>query len=113
MVLRSGGVSVIEDHRQTVAGALRELHVALDHGFEDQFLEMTLHLIIDLVGKSQSAVVHSQQEALDFELRVELALDDLNSIEELTDTLQRKVLALHRNDHRVGCRQGIDGNQPQ
>ena len=113
MVLRSGGVSVIEDHRQTVAGALRELHVALDHGFEDQFLEMTLHLIIDLVGKSQSAVVHSQQEALDFELRVELALDDLNSIEELTDTLQRKVLALHRNDHRVGCRQGIDSDQTQ
>ena len=113
MVLRSRGVSIIKDDRQTMAWAFRKLHVALNHCFENQFLEMTLHLIIDLVGKSQSAVIHSQQEALDLEFRIELALDDFNGIEQFADTLQGKILALHRNDHRVGCRQSIDSDQAQ
>ena len=72
MILGSCRVCIIENDRQTMAGSLGELHVALDDGLEHQFLEVALHLVVDLVGQSQTTVVHRQQEALDLELGIQL-----------------------------------------
>ena len=74
---------------------------------------MAFHLIVNLAGKTQTAVVHRQQEALYLQLRVQFALDDLDGVQQLADSLQCEILALHRNDYGVGCRQRIDGNQTQ
>ena len=86
MVLGTCGVGVVENDGQTVAGAFRELHVALDDGLENQFLEMAFHLVVDLVGQAQTTVVHGQQESLDLQFRVEFALDDLDGVEQFADT---------------------------
>ena len=45
---------------QSVAGTLGELDVALYDGAEDQFLEVALHLVVDLAGQTQAAVVHCE-----------------------------------------------------
>ena len=102
MVFRTCRVGIVENHGQSVAWTLAELHVALNDGLEHKLLEVSFHLVVYLIGQSESAVVHCQQEALNLERRVELALDNLDGIEQLGDAFECKVLALHGYDDRVG-----------
>ena len=81
-----------------MTGRFGELHVALHHRFEHQFLEVAFHLIVDLVGQSQTAVVHREEEAFDFQFGVESHLDHANRVEQLRDTLEREIFALHGDD---------------
>ena len=74
-----------------MARTLAQFHVALDDSLEYQFLEVALHLVVNLVGESEAAVVHRQQETFYFELRIQLALDDLDGVEQLADSFQCKV----------------------
>ena len=74
---------------------------------------MALHLVVNLVGQTQTAVVHGEQKALDLELGVELALDNLYRVEQLADAFQGKVFALNRNDDAVGCCQRVDCDESQ
>ena len=113
MVLATSRVGVIEDNRKTMAWTLRQLHVSLYHGFEYQLLEVTFHLVVYLVGQPETAVIHRQQESFDFQSWIQFALDNLNGVEQFADALQSEVLTLYWDDHRVGCRQGIDGDETQ
>ncbi len=79
---------------KTVALTLAQLHVALDDGLEHQLLEVALHLVVNLIGQTQTAVVHGKQEALYLEFGVELAFDDLYRVEQLADAFQGKVFTL-------------------
>ena len=108
MVLGAVRLCVVEDDGKAVALALAQLHVALDDGLEHQLLEVALHLVVNLVGQTQTAVVHGKQEALYLELGVELAFDNLYRVEQLADAFQGKVFALNRNDDAVGCCQRVD-----
>ena len=69
---------------------------------------MALHLVVDLVGKAQAAVIHREQETLYLECRIEPTLDYLDGVEQLADALQREVLTLHGYDDRVGGGECID-----
>ena len=73
-----------------MARTLAQFHVALDDSLEYQFLEVALHLVVNLVGESEAAVVHRQQETFYFELRIQLALDDLDGVEQLADSSSAK-----------------------
>ena len=53
-----------------MTGTLREFYVTLDDCLEYQFLEVTFHLVVDLVCQSESTVVHRQEESLDLELGI-------------------------------------------
>ena len=88
-----------------MAGGFAEAYIALDDGVEDQFLEVAAHLVEHLVAQAEARVVHREQEAFDAESGVELRLDDLDGIEQFADTFKGKVLALHGDDDRVGCRE--------
>lgn len=96
-----------------MAGCLAELDVALYHGLEDQVAEVVLDLLINLVIELGTAVVHGHQETLDFQLGIESALNNLNRIQQLANTLERKVLTLYGDNHRIGSHQRIDRYQPQ
>ena len=113
MVLATCRVCIVQDHGQSVARSLGELDITLDDGLEHQFLEVALHLVVDLVGQAQTTVEHRQQETFDLQVRVQLVFDDLDGVEQLADTLQCKVFALYGDDHGVGSRQGIDGDEAQ
>ena len=54
MVLRTGGVGVIENDRQSVTGTLGEFDIALNDGLEHQLLEVALYLVVNLIGKAQT-----------------------------------------------------------
>ena len=93
--------------------SVAQFHVALDDGLEHQFLEVAFHFVVDLVGLSQARVVHRQQEAFDFEGRVQLRLDDLDGVQQLADAFEREVFGLHGDDDRVGGGKRVDGNESQ
>ena len=63
---------------------------------------MSLHFVVYLVGESQAAVVHCQQESFDFEQRVEFRLYDFDGVEQFADAFEREVFALHGDDDRIG-----------
>ena len=86
MVFAACRLSVVENNGQAVTWTFAQFHIALYHRFEHQFLEMSLYLIVDLVGQAQAAVVHREQETLNFQLRIQLALDDFDGVEQLADT---------------------------
>ena len=113
MVLCTSGVCIVENDGQTMTGTLGEFYVTLDDGFEYQFLEVALHLIVDLVSQSQTTVVHRQQETFNLQLRVQFVLDDLDGVQQFADTLKGEVLTLYRDDDGVGSCQGIDGDEAQ
>ena len=96
-----------------MALAFTEFHVALDDGLEHQFLEMALHLVVNLVGKFQSAVVHGEQETLYLEPGIELALHYLDGVEQFADAFKCEIFALHRDYHGVGSRERVDCNESQ
>ncbi len=104
---------IVEDDWETVARTLAQLHVALDDGLEHQFLEVALHLVVNLVGKAEAAVVHRKQETFYLEFRIQLALDDLDGVEQFADTFQCKVFTLHWDDHAVGCGKRVHCDETQ
>ena len=99
---------VVEQSRQTMARSLAETRVARNNGGEHYIAKVALELLIDLVGKSQTCVIHSEQEALDVETAIKLRLDDANGVEQLADALKCEVLGLNGDNHTVGCCQGIN-----
>ena len=93
-----------------MAWCLRKLDVSLYHGLEDKFLEVAFHLIVYLVGQAQARIVHGEQEALNFQFRVQTALNDFYGVEQLAYSLQCEILTLHRYYHGVCRRQRVDGD---
>ena len=96
-----------------MAWRLREFYVSLYNGLEHQFLEVALYLVINLVGQTQTTIVHGKQESLDFQHWVQLVFDNLDCVEQFADTLKCKVLALHGDDNRVGRSKGVNGDEAQ
>ena len=113
MVLSTIRLGVVENDGKAMALTLAQLDVALDDGLEYQLLEVALHLIVNLVGKAKTTVVHGEQETFDLELGVELALDNLDGVEQLADTLKSKVFALYGDDDAVGCCERVDCDETQ
>ena len=85
-----------------MAWRLAQFHVTLYDGLEHKLLEVSLHLVINLVGQAQAAVIHSQQESLNLQFRVQLALYYLYRVQQLAYSLKGKVFALNRYYYRVG-----------
>ena len=76
-------------------------------------VEVLLHLGVDLVGQTQTAVVHRQQEALDHERGIEAVLHQADGVEQFADALQREVFALHGDDDAVGRRESVHRDDAQ
>ena len=75
--------------------------------------EVLADLALDLLGEPGPGVVHREHDAADVERRVEVRLHQRDVAQQLTETLERVVLALDRDDHVVGRGQAVDGQQPE
>ena len=104
---------IVEDCGQTVGRSLRELDVTLNNGSEHQFLEMPLHLVINLVGQTQAAVIHRKEKTFNFQSGIQPLLNHAYGVEQLADTFQSEIFALHGNDYRIGRRKGIHRNETE
>lgn len=60
---------------------------------------MSLQLFINLIGESQTRIIHCQQETFDFKMRVELRLYDADGVEQFADAFKGKILSLDRDDY--------------
>ena len=103
------GVGLVLHDGQTVAGCFAQTHVARDAGFEHAVPEPPHDLASHLVGQVAAAVVHRHDHALYLQRGVELLLDQLDGVHQLTYALQREEIAGHGYEHRVGRRERVDG----
>ena len=113
VVLGACRFGVVEYGGKSVARGFGEFHVALDDGFEYEFLKVALHLVVDLVGEAESRVVHGEEEPFNLERRIEFLLYNLYSIEQFTDAFKGEIFTLHGDDDGVGSGQGIDGDESE
>src|ERR1700676_3800547 len=91
----------------------REPDTARYHAAKNFFRKMLSHLIRDFVAEPISRVEHGQHQALEFETRAQRILDLVDRTEQRAEPLERVVLALHRNQHRIRRDQGIKSKNPK
>src|SRR5262249_1492629 len=110
---RAAGARVVRQHRLTVPGSLGHPDTAWHHRVQDQIAEVTADLLRDLVGQPGPRVVHGQQDRRDPYTVVEMGLDQLDVAQQLTQTLQRVVLALDGDQYLVRRDERVDRQQTQ
>ena len=111
--LGAARLHVVENHRHAVARRFAEAHVARDDGVEHLLLEELAHVARDLLPQVRPLVVHRQQHALDVEGRVEHGAHAPERADEIGEALEREVLAVQRNQHRVGGDERVEREQAE
>ena len=105
---------VVEDHRHAVARRFAEAHVARDDGVEDLLLEELAHVARHLLARgscarrTSSAATPSMSSAGLSAARTRLQRGD-----EIREALEREVLAVQRNEHRVGGDERVEREQAE
>jgi len=96
-----------------MAGSFREPHIAGYHCLEDFFAEVSPDLCFHLAGQVHSAIEHGEDNALEFQVGIEPRLHEPYGSEKVRESLEGIILALERDQHRVGGREGIDREEAQ
>jgi len=74
---------------------------------------MPSHLVGHLGRQPRPRVEHGQHHAEDLELRVQHSAHQIERLLELPEAFERIVLALDRNEHRLGGGQRVHRQQPE
>ena len=82
------GAAVISKDRLAVARCLGKPHIARDLGLINLIREKLFDFFNDLKLKIQAVVIHGKEDAFDIEAGIIFALDDLDRLIELGETLQ-------------------------
>ena len=80
---------------------------------EDAVLEELADVLRDLLAEVRALVVHRQQDAGDVERGVERGADPAQRGDEIGEPLEREVLAVERNQHRVGGDERVQRQQAE
>src|SRR5213079_414720 len=95
------------------ARRLGEAYVAWNHGFVHLLAEVLLQLRRHLLRERIARIVHGSKQPFDIELRIQVLADFLDRVDEVGEPLERVVLALHRDHHRIGRHQSVQGEYVQ
>src|SRR5579872_4988238 len=106
--LRAAGADVVEQNGLTEARGFGKADVAGNGGLKDLRAEVLAQILGDLAAEVGALVELIEEDALDTKLGIPASLDGLNGFEELGDTLEGEVLALHGDDDGVGRDEGIE-----
>src|ERR1043165_1398665 len=106
-------VCIVKQCRLTKAWRFTQTRIAMYDGIEHQVFKVILNFFHYLVTQAQTAVVHRHQDTFYLELGIDACLYDLDRVQQLTQTFQGKVLALHGYNNAVGCCKGIHRYQTQ
>ena len=86
-------------------------YVAWNHRVKHHIAEIALKFFINLIGQTQTRVVHCQQEPFDLKIGIEARFDDTDGVHQFAYAFESKIFGLHRYDNGVcGC-QGVDGQK--
>ena len=94
-----------------MARRLRQAHAARDHGLIDLAAEVTAQLSGNLRGQIHTSVVHREHQPLDLQTSVEALGAHLNARQQIRQSLERVIFALHRHQHAIRRHQRIYGQQ--
>src|SRR5579875_154953 len=96
-----------------MAGAFREANIAGDHAFKKLVWKMTAHVASYLVAKAVAGVEHCEDDPVDLQVGVQYSANPSDGSKQRAQALKRIILALHRNDDRVGCNHCIKRQQAE
>jgi hypothetical protein len=85
-----------------VAWRLGKADIPRDNALKDLRTEETAKIRRNLLGECRPVVIHREKNAFDFEGRVDGPAKAHERVEELRNALDRQVLALNRDEERVG-----------
>ena len=91
-----------------MAGRFSEPYIPRDNGLEHLLLEVVLDLFLNLLGELRTQVKHGQDNTKDLDIRIELLLNDIDGLDELSQTFESILLTLDGNDDLIRCSQCID-----
>src|SRR3989442_12582655 len=106
-------VNVGKNDRFTETRCFRKPHIARNHAFEYLRSKETAQIRGNLAGKRRPLIEHGEQDSFDFEAWIQRAPDAHQGIQQFGNALQRQVLALYGNQHRIGGYQGIQREKIQ
>src|SRR5215468_4129616 len=106
-------VNVVKNDRLAKAGCLRETHVAWDYALEDLRTKEAAEIRGNLARERCALVIHGEQNAFDFEGRVQRSANAHKGIEKLGYTFERQILTLYWDQNRIGGNERIQNQQIQ
>src|SRR6267154_965788 len=111
--LRAFALAIEVDSGSAKARRFGEPYVAWNHGLVHLLAEVLLQLRRHLLRERIARIVHGTKQPFDIELRVQVLADPLDRVDEIGEPLERVVLALHRDHHRIGRHQSVQGEYVQ
>ena len=100
-------MNVIEQNRLTMTRRLGKPHVSRDPRSIDFLSEMAAYLCFDLPSEIVSLIHHSQHDALDFELGIQLPAYEFDGFRQIREAFERVVFTLQRDQNRIRSGQGV------
>src|SRR5882672_4800411 len=102
---------VVGHYRLAEARCLAEAHVPRNDCLINTLREEPSRLRQNLLRQVEPIVEHREQHALDLEPGIERLLDQPDRAQQMTQPLERVVLALHRNEDGPRGGEGVDGQE--
>lgn len=90
-----------------MAGRFGQANVSRNHGLEDLRTEKAAKIGRNLAGKRGALVVHRQDDAFDFEFRIQIAANTHEGVEKLGNAFESQVFALDGDEDGVACGERI------
>ena len=87
--------------------------VAGNHGRVDAILKELADVARDLLAQIGPLVVHRQDDAGDLEAGIVRSMHAAQRGDEVCDAFERKVLAIQRDEDRVGRDERVEREQPE
>src|SRR5271157_5162540 len=109
--LRTSTMYVIENNRFTETWSLCQANVSRYHGLKYLFSEEAPQVVGYLPRERGSLIIHRQDDPLDLERWIQVPPNAHQGVEEFGDTLERQVLTLNRNQHRIRGDQRVQRKQ--
>src|SRR5215469_4571043 len=106
--LGAPGARIIDCHGLTMARRLCQPDITRNDSDEKPVAEVLAKGVSDLLRQVCAVVVHSQQDALDFDFWIEGGADPLERGDQLGDALKSEILSLHWHNERIGSCQHVE-----
>lgn len=87
---------------------LAQPYISGNHGREKLTAKKALQILHYLIREVGPLVVHCEERALDFQVRVTHPADLANGFQKLGNSFQREILALNGNQNRVSRDKSVD-----
>src|SRR5207245_8232818 len=104
---------VVQHDRLAETGRFPQTDVSRDDGPKDLLLEEGPYVSDNLPREVRPLVKHRQQHPLDLEAGVQGPADPLECLDQIRNTFESEVLALHGDQDSVGRRQRVDRQEAE